>query len=74
MKLDDLSENDKQVVHRGWKKLMQRGIKRDRLFNSCYSMLSLLRHRCNNTIPWGTTGIPSREEIDELLRDVSAFK
>jgi hypothetical protein len=32
------------------------------------SMLSLLRHRCEQTIPWGTTGMPETQDIDEIIR------
>ena len=33
----------------------------------CDSMLSLLRYRCEHTIPWGEIGIPTREHVDEVI-------
>jgi hypothetical protein len=31
------------------------------------SMLSLLRHRCAQTIPWGALGMPDTQDIDEII-------
>ena len=34
---------------------------------SAESMLSLLRYRCERTIPWGTPGIPALADADEVI-------
>lgn len=31
------------------------------------SYLSLLRHRCESVIPWGTPGMPSQMEVDSTI-------